>query len=282
MIHADSNNRAYTLLQRAIGEALECIGHPRLADKRVHAARKAVKRARATLRLLRPAMKDVDYKRENTALLEAGKILSPLRNAASVIEAFNAFTSRYATDLHGVELAPLHRSLLARHTHSRHALIDTPAELRHCADSLKGCRERLRRTNLADAEHATTINGLRRIYRKGRKAFALARHARTSEALHEWRKKVKYLFNALESLRDSSAHCSRKVRKRADRVANWLGDDHDLAMLNDAMRDSAIDTHIEATMKGLIEQRRGKLQARAVDVGRKLFARKPKRFAARM
>ena len=197
MIHAHSNNRAYTLLQRAIGEALECLGHPRLADKRVHAARKAVKRGRAELRLLRPAMKGVDYKRENAALLEAGQRLSPLRDAASVIDAFKALASRYATELHGVELAPFHRSLLAKHTHARHALIDAPAELRQRADTLEGCRERMRRRNLGHAGHATAMKGLRRIYRKGRKAFALARHARTSEALHEWRKQVKYLFNAL-------------------------------------------------------------------------------------
>jgi CHAD domain-containing protein len=282
MIQAAASNRAYTLLQRAIGEALECLGHPRLADKRVHAARKAVKKARATLRLLRPAMNDADYRKENAALLEAGQRLSPLRDAISLIDVFNALVSRYATELRGVELAPLHRWLLAKHTHARHALLDAPEELRLCADALEGCRDRMRRSNLAHAGHATTIEGLRRIYRKGRKALARARHAQTSEVLHEWRKQVKYLFNAMASLSGSRAHDSRKALKRAERVANWLGDDHDLAMLHNAIRDSAIDTGVAAILNGLVTVRRAKLQARAFHDGRKLFARKPRRFVTRI
>lgn len=282
MIHAASDNRAYLLLRTAIGEALACLDHSRLADKCVHAARQSVKKARAAIRLLRLAMDEADYRRENAALRDAGRRLSPLRDATSLLDAFDALASRHANALRGVEVASLHRWLLAKRTLARHVLVDAPAELRQCADSLEGCRERVRRSNLAHAEHTTTIKGLRRIYRKGRKAFAHACQAQTSEALHEWRKQVKYLLNAVASLSGMSAHPSHKVFKRAERVAKWLGDDHDLAMLQDAIRDSAIDSGTAATLNGLIGPRRAKLQGRALGDGRKLFARKPKRFAARI
>ena len=215
-------------------------------------------------------------------MLEAGQRLSPLRDAISLIDVFNALVSRFPTELRGVELGPLHRWLLAKRTHARHALLDTPAELRHCADSLEGCRDRMRRSNLAHAGHATTTEGLQRIYRKGRKVLPRARHAQTSEVLHEWRKQVKYLFNAMASLSGSRAHHSRKALKRAERVANWLGDDHDLAMLHDAIHDRSIDAGAAATLNGLIVLRRAKLQARAFHGGRKLFARKPRRFVTRI
>ena len=295
MIHAVSDNPAYARLLAAIDEALECLSGKRFSDKHVHAARKAVKKARAALRLLRPAMTETAYRKENAALRDAGRTLSPLRDAKSLLDTFDAFVSRYAAELRGVELARLHRWLLARRTLARRELIKVPGNLRQFVDSLEGCRKRMRQSQLARAEPATAMGGLRRIYRKGRKAFARAKslprtrfgNAHSSKTLHEWRKQVKYLVNGVAALRCSDARpriefgagCSHKLAKRADRVAAWLGDDHDLAMLHEAVRDSAIENGAVTIICGLIARRRAKLQARAFDRGHKLFARKPKRFA---
>jgi CHAD domain-containing protein len=276
------DNLAYSLLHTATSDALDCLAAKPLTGTRVHAARKAIKRARAMLRLLRPAIAEADYLMENIALRDAGHSLSPLRDAKSLLDAFKDFTTRYAVELHGAELGPLKRSLIARHTQARRALVNSPTTLRLCEDSLQSCRERMRHWNLARAEPAIAIYGLPGIYRKSHKAFAQARDACTSQELHEWRKQVKYLFNASDALRNSGVRRLRKTTERAERVAEWLGDDHDLVILHQAVSDSVIDVGATITVYMLIARRRATLQSRALDGGRKLFARKPAQFAARL
>jgi CHAD domain-containing protein len=277
-----ADNPAHALLLAAIGNALDHLVARPLTGKGVHAARKAIKRTRAMLRLLRPAIAESDYRMENIALRDAGRSLSSLRDAKSQLEAFKDFVARYAAELHGAQLGPIRRWLLARHAQARRALLGAPATLRQCADSLEVCRERIRQWKGVHAQPAIAIDGLCGVYRKGRKAYRQARNAHTSAALHEWRKQVKYLSNASTSLRGSGVDGLRKIAERSERIAEWLGDDHDLAMLHQAVSDSVVDAGSAATVTMLIAQRRATLQRRALDGGRRLFARKPKRFAARL
>ena len=274
-----SDNPGYVLLQGAIGEAVDCLSGNRLADKRVHAARKAVKKARTGLRLLRSAMTDAQFVQQNMALRDAARTLSPLRDGKSLLDAFDAFASRHAAELRGVRLAPLRRWLRASRAVARTELIDGPTTLRVCVDSLADCRERAGQSDLAHAGLDVTLAGLRCIYRRGRRAFAHARDAQTTEALHEWRKQVKQLFYAMDALRHAGLEPSPALVEMADRISDWLGDDHDLAMLHDAVR-IAVNPDSSAIVHALIAKRRARLQKRALARGRRVFASKPGRFAA--
>jgi len=143
---------------------------------------------------------------------------------------------------------------------------------------VKACRERTRRSHLARIEPARLIDGLRRIYRKGRKAFDEARTTQSSQALHEWRKQVKYLRTTCVTLSNAGARHLKKIAKRAERVADLLGDDHDLYALRTALRDTDVDAQTSETINTLIVSRRAKLHARAIGRGRRLFGKKPKCF----
>src|SRR5438874_2666939 len=56
--------------------------------------------------------------------------------------------------------------------------------------------------------------GLRRIYRRGRKAMQAAAAEQSSENLHEWRKRVKDLWHATQILRPASPKRMRKLSNR--------------------------------------------------------------------
>ena len=107
--------------------------HP--SDESVHAARKAIKRARAALRLLRGTLGEASYQHENAALRDAGRRLSPLRDAKSMAEMFRALRERHVSRLrHAQSLAAqLDENLRAR----RRELSRKPAAARifsadHC------------------------------------------------------------------------------------------------------------------------------------------------------
>lgn len=78
--------------------------------------------------------------------------------------------------------------------------------------------------------------GLERTYRKGRDAFAAAKRDRTTENLHEWRKQAKYFWHQLQLLEPLWPGLIGKVADQAHRLTDYLGEDHDLAVLCDTIR----------------------------------------------
>jgi CHAD domain-containing protein len=294
------SNPATRELRAAIVEALARLEQVPLSDHSVHEARKALKKARAALRLLRDALDDAAYRAENAALRDAGRHLAPRRDAKSALAALDALRERYPGKLPPLRVEKLMGALDAKpeSTTSSRALPRQPTQL------LKRCLERADQPDFTRIGARPLERGLRRIYRKGRKAFAEAQSSGTTEALHEWRKQVKYLANALEALyapkRGKTGKIARRTKKfirtkkltrSAEKLAGRLGDEHDLAVL--AQRTGATKRHQQGPaharkqrpqrgLQPLIERRRTKLRKRAFALGGKLYRRKPGRFVERL
>jgi CHAD domain-containing protein len=265
------SNPATRELRAAIVDALEHLQRLPLSDHSVHEARKALKKARAALRLLRDGLDDAAYHAENAALRDAGRLLSPLRDPKSTLAALDALCKRYPGKLPPLAAEKLKGALDAKpeSTISSRALPKQPTRL------LERCLERANKPDFARIGARPLDRGLRRIYRKGRKAFAEAQSIGTTEALHEWRKQVKYLANALQALYRPQHHELKKIAKRAVKLAGRLGDERDLAMLAQKARTLK-------SLQRLIERRRTKLQKRSFALGEKLYRRKPGRFVERL
>ena len=280
------------LLNDTIDEALKQLEPAQpVPDENIHTARKSLKKARATLRLLRNGMSAEAYQAENSGLRDAGRVLSPIRDARSLIDAFDSLHDRYANELEGVKLVPLQKILHSNLTEARRRLhLDLPAksaELKNCIRILEDCKVLSRHEHFSAIDPAVTSPGLQRIYRTGRKAFAKAKAARTTEALHEYRKQVKYLFNAIDGL--DAAHNNgnngnngnSKILKWADRLGDRLGDDHELAVLSLEISRAMympVNSDVIRILHELIERRRVKLEKNALKLGKKLYKPKPKKF----
>jgi len=124
--------------------------------------------------------------------------------------------------------------------------------------------------------------GFERVYRKGRKALKRARAAGTTESLHESRKQVKYLQQALAVVANSGSHGLRKLEKRAGKVADRLGDDHDLAMLEAKLAALPARSKAQRKLLARIEARRAKLQKTALKLARRMYRRKAAAFVDRV
>ncbi|HZP65743.1 MAG TPA: CHAD domain-containing protein [Rudaea sp.] len=279
---SDARTRpAHALFETATADAAEQLAAAELTDARVHAARKALKKARASLRLLRPALADADYRELNLALRDAGRCLAPLRDAKALADTAVAFGAHEQAGDHQAELARLAPLLEAGLAEARRG-VEGPAARERCAGLVAACRERLAASGAHESE-GTSIEALRRLYRKGRRAFAQAREARTADALHEWRKQVKYLHTAATALRDTGLHRLHKLAEHTDRIAEALGEDHDLCRLCAlAARDTVVHDGARSALVERIERRREKLVHKALSEGERLFAQKPKHFAAQL
>jgi CHAD domain-containing protein len=117
--------------------------------------------------------------------------------------------------------------------------------------------------------------GLRATYRRARRALRHARKDRATEDLHEWRKQTKYLWHQLQILTPLATGPIGELADEFHHLADYLGDEHDLAMLRERVGASA-------EMQTLIDSRRSELQEKALALGERLYADKSKPFTQRL
>ena len=248
-------------------------------DESMHEVRKDLKRARAALRLLRDAVGDAAYERENFELRDAARPLSSVRDAAVGLGMVRGLLDKEKKPARRQSLVELRRRLLEERERARRKLFGGPglAEIEY---SLQEAGERAEYWRYP-AHDAPLRAGLERLYRKGRKALKTARSKVSTESLHESRKQVKYLQQALAL----AAHGSRRLRKlskRAGKVADRLGDDHDLAALQARLVSMPERSKAEGKLVERIEARRAKLQKKAFKLARRVYRRKPTAFVRKL
>src|SRR5258705_7559118 len=136
---------ATALLRANLGRALDCLAESGKIDARVHAARKAIKRARAALRLMRPALAFEVYERENRALRDAARCLSPLCDARSLVVAARLVGRSRAKTAPGAATISALRQILEQRLDAARSVFADPAARRRCVQLVKACRQRMLR-----------------------------------------------------------------------------------------------------------------------------------------
>jgi CHAD domain-containing protein len=245
----------------------------------VHEARKTIKRMRAMARLLRRETGEAEFQRINSSLRDAGKRLSGARDAEVRIATFAELRSRHPDELAGGQVD----ALLSRLEQDRATAHGGDPELEVLADVAE-MRGDLLRWNLLEHDSDALTAGLRSIYRDGRARYKRVKRsrARDPQRMHDWRKRVKSLYYALDMLGGKHTTATAKLTRRADRLGEALGEEHDLWMLASFLEsERQLDDGTHKLLLELIERRREQLRKRALRLGVRLYARKPARFAAR-
>lgn len=271
-------------------EALEGGATKASPEHRVHEARKALKRLRALVRLLRDELGEQTYERESALLRDAGRRLARARDAEVLLSTLEDLIARDPGKLasrRGV-LRLRARLQQERDGAAELALADSTAHTGTLAE-LRALRARVSDWQLAEPGELEAVEpALERLYDKGRKRMRRAAKAkgarRRMRTLHEWRKRVKDLRYAAEMLG------VRKVAKRADDLGELLGEEHDLAVLAQrvereakaARASGAPGRRSRKLLLKLIAKRRRKLRKRALRDGERLYGRKPARFVQRV
>ena len=269
----------------------------------VHEARKAIKRMRALARLFREELGEPEFKRVNHALRDAAQRLAGARDAQVRLATLRGLAERYPAALSrpGIDF-------LGIHLERERAQSAEPANNTDVLEDIAAMRRQLARWNLLDRDFQDLAPGLRRIYEEGHKRYAHVKHEqpgtgahskhgqRTSktqsehvpsdQAMHDWRKRVKSLYYALDMLGGKRAKGARKATRRADRLGDLLGEEHDLWMLSvyaeEHLDAFSGDSRARDDLLELIERRRRRLHKRALELGARLYKRSPARFTKRL
>ncbi len=247
------------------------------SDTQIHRVRKALKRGRAELRLLRDAIGNRAYRRENVALRDAARPLRGVRDAA-------VLRTTSDTLIRTTRRGPCRRLLLTISRTLEQSRHEARAELRMMnvlntsAARLVAAAARIRKWRLERADTASVTCGLQRIYRQGRKALKRACADSTTERFHEWRKQVKYLGEAMKVWKAHDRGTVKSLIKRADKLADLLGTDHDLVVFEARLEKLTSTYPIQPALTRSLAGQRCDLRDTALKKGRRFFKATPRSF----
>jgi len=276
---------ARRIARHRVESALEILGGQRPTDPAVHAARKELKKARATLRLLRDVLGTSTYKKENAALRDAARPLSELRDGQVLLDALSSLVEHRGAPTSRWPLEKFERVLSRRRAELRESILEQPGSLEGACKILRAARSRSEHWHVGRHGWSVLGPGLKRTYSQGRRAFARAQDRGGDECLHEWRKQTQYFRNQLQLFEPLGIGRLATLMQKTRELVEYLGDDHDLAVLSEramAARGDFPSVTTHRAFIALIERRRAKLREKALRAGRRVYEEPPAAFTARL
>jgi CHAD domain-containing protein len=253
----------------------------RLTDEGVHSVRKNLRRARAMLRMLRASIGKSAYRRENGLLRDCARRLSLLRDSRALLDTAMMLRARIRSADEHTGVTSLETLLRRDHALARRKLTRDGAAIDVMRDAL---RSSYRRSADWRPRHGadSPVQGVMRVYSRGRAAQERAQSHRTATNLHELRKQTKFLFHQLEALEPLQPDLITRLAKRSHRLADLLGDDHNLTVLRTRVTHSPLERHDRVRLQRIIDHERAKLDRTALARARRMYRQSPAAFAARL
>ena len=251
----------------------------------VHDVRKRLKRVRAVIRLARGGLGRRLADREDTRFRDAGRPLSEVRDAGVLLQAFDDLVKRYGDQGQPEVISSAHELLLSRKQEVCRRVLDQRDALAKVARVMEQARSDVKRWEVAGDDWDALEGGLKQIYRRGRRAFRETSEAPTDASLHEWRKRVKDLWYVMDILKPIRPGYTEGRGEEARRLADHLGDDHDLAVLGQVLsgsEDMPCDCASVKVILPLIDRRRADLQRNAFVLGQRIYSEPTKVFVTRL
>jgi len=273
------------IAREELDTAVAHLGHSqsKSRDEATHEARKSVKKARALLRLVQSEMGDA-YREESRALRDAGRKLSELRDANSVIESLQNLQKGYPHELRRPVFDAIHRGLFAR-KRERETREDVTKVLHKIATELKASGKRAKTWPLATDGFPALESGLERTFRKSRAAFLKAQKRPTAENYHEWRKRLKDHWYHIRVLENTWTEVMQGYEAALKDVETWLGDDHNLVLLRHLLTAESQRFDGEKSVEpviSVIDKEQKRLRDNAASIGRRLYQEKPRNLVRRL
>ena len=251
-------------------------------DEAAHDARKRTKKVRALLRLARTELGDRAYRRENRALRDAARLLSPVRDACVLVEALDDLVTPPDEDLSPEAVAAFRAVLTGEHRKLQTGQ-ERDGAMTQAAEAYERVLARIDRWPLKDHGWASLDDGVEDTFRRGRQAMKRARSNGRADDFHEWRKQVKYLRHQFGLLREVWPDVLEAMEDTADELGERLGADHDLAVLRERVEtEQSLAPHVRTALLRRIDTRRKGHQRVALALGSRLYAEKPAALGQRL
>ncbi|NPA37665.1 MAG: CHAD domain-containing protein [Chlorobi bacterium] len=231
-------------------------------NKSVHDIRKASKRVRALLRMIKPDIHPEVYTREKGFMREISHKLSVARNFHVFEEEFNDIVSAGIVHLNDDTKNSLKQHLKEK-KEDAFEIITGVDMFDIISKKTEEAKQRIAKTDLSLLGPHTVYKGIGKVFSWGQKQMMHSQQLPTDENLHEMRKRIKTLMYLVKLIRDVSPQFFNGYFKGLKAASLALGDDHNMAELSDyidSLDESIISAEDKSILKSYIDMQRQQIQ----------------------
>lgn len=240
----------------------------------VHELRKTLKKLRAIFKFIRDEIGEENYKEENKFYRDLGRQISELRDSTAILESLQQLKAKYQPELADQTFEMPLKSLQNNRQKLAHKYLKQEKRLENMESQLKKKVQEHKKWDFNTGSFEKISLGVKRVYARGRKAFHKSKQTKETQDLHDWRKRVKYLRYQHDII---SVIWPRVIKAHADeldRLGDFLGQDHDLAVLQEQITSGKVKFNDEAEkglLAALISYSRDQLQQKALLLGANFY-----------
>lgn len=250
----------------------------------VHDIRKRFKKIRALARLVRDEMGEAEYKKVNIFYRDLGKELSEIRDLTAHLETVENLRELYGDHLYANFFNSLLKEIEKKRDNLEEELRSKNFFSDHLEKKLRLASQKMVTWPVEENDLKVILPSIKRVYKRGYKAILKCEKSPSAANYHEWRKRVKYLWYQLRLLEDLWPNFFESWEDEVHKLANFLGDDHDLMVLKQRIEEDVFD--IKEKQKELalaiILKASEDHRKKAHEIGKLIYAEEPKIFKTRM
>jgi hypothetical protein len=245
----------------------------------VHDARRSLKRLRAMLRLVRPALGETSFKHSNRQLAVLGQHLSRRRD----LDVMVVTLSKLENGVGGLEkgVSDRLRRCVVRSRNQANGSV-APKSDRSLGSDLRRAETLFSDAHLRSLEIQHIADGLQQSYRKARHAFRSAYDSESDEAFHNWRKTTQAHWRHMQLLGRGWPESIGARASEAKELSRLLGEDHDLSVLLAFARGGELSAQDLAALRSACLASQRQIRDIAKLHGERLFADRPVQLSKRI
>ena len=277
-VPADLVRISNQLIEDAVKRIMEP-GADRAED--LHNVRLAIKRLRAMLRLVQPAIGKGLFRRENAALRNTAHKLAFSRDVTIAQHTLAALSKSVSSksDRNAVTV------VLSRFETGAPSRPKVEQVLKSVARDLKQEGTRIGGLEFAADQWETMGPGLKKVYAQCRRRMHAAYAGGSDDAFHKWRIRVKNLYYQLQFLEPIGPKKLGKMISRLKKLQDKIGSDHDLVVVKSLLLKSPEKfggAEVVERVVACLEQKSRKLRRASKPCGEPFFKEKPRCFAGNL
>lgn len=272
------DNTAYSLCSFVLKEINGSLDLPKNtelnSESRIHEYRKTIKRCRSLLWLFKQCTDEGDYIRIDEKLSIVAGNMGERRDAT-----VNLRTFINLTQIHGSFLPENVRKHIINtltdnlnEAYSAHNNYPLKAESVFL-DILKTIRTDLITMDISSCKRSDFINAIDKAYYKAAQLYYDSRNILDTEVIHKWRKSTKRLLFQLKFTPGIDRILMEHTITKIEKITNLLGQDHDLAILENILETRAGLTKEDFQKIHLVVIKdRARLQKESFRMGEEIFS----------
>jgi CHAD domain-containing protein len=194
-------------------------------EQPIHRIRTTIKRLRALLRLIRPAVESGFFDSENERLRTAGRLLSVARDSEVARDTVKTLPISHQSTRDAINaVSPgLEKRVERAKAHE--------PNVTEVKQRLEQTRRSFRQLEFRGTDEEIIKAGIRRVYREARRRMKAAIRTGGDRAYHRWRIRAKHLYCELQFLEQIWPNQLHRMVSRLSKLQDRLGLDHDLIVL---------------------------------------------------